>query len=169
MWEEVILFKGFWQQRCYVFSACLENSYWWTWTCELCNGLGTTAATCVNNLYLSVGQETWEMKYIIEWQGWSAGHQVQRGPLANRFLTRRKRVHTLGLPGPNKSALFSRGGWLQTASSHAWPSEPSFTEWVPQKKKMSKGKLTLAWHVLGQPKACYKSGIIPNKLYLLRL
>lgn len=150
MWEEVILFKGFWQQRCYVFSACLENSYWQTWTCELCNGLGTTAATCVNNLYLSVSQETWEMKYIIEWQGWSVGHQVQRGPLANCFFLR-KCVHTLGLPELNKSALFYWGGWLQTTGSHVWPSKPSFTEWIPQ-KNMSKGKLTYVWHVLRQPK-----------------
>lgn len=54
-------------------------------------------------------------------RGWSVGHHVQQGPLAKHFPTRRKCVHTLGLPEPNKSALFSWGGWPQTTGTHAWP------------------------------------------------
>lgn len=74
-----------------------------TRTCELCNGLGTTAAaTRVNNLYLSVGQETWEMNYIIDWRGVICGSSG-----AERAAE--KYVHALGPGGPETSRLHSPG------------------------------------------------------------
>lgn len=147
MWEEVILFKGFWQQQqCCVFSACLENSYWQTWTCELCKWIRNYGRNMCE--WPAFVRQPWDMGNEIHHgavEVISRSSDTARATIANRFLIRRKCVHTLGSQGQT-SFLYSPGEAAfrpQAAMRDPW-AQPCWMNTTSRKKCPSRN-LNMIW------------------------